>query len=107
MIFSDFFCSLAHTDVENKGSTNYFDKVSEAGSAERALFGEHNARITEKQTARQKLKSHYVQIRFSKGSGNLTEGTAHKAACKLCPGVEEQFIKGCNERDLSAVGRYC
>lgn len=94
-------------DVENKGSTNYFDNVSKAGSAEWALYGEHNARITEKRTARQKLISHYVQVCFSKGTGNLTKGTAHKAACKLCPGVEEQFIKGCNEGDPSAMGSYC
>lgn len=89
--------------VENKGSANCFGEVSKAGSAEWALHGEHNARITEQQTARQKLISHYVQTRFSKGSGNSTKGTA----CKLCPGVEEQFIRGCNEGDLSAMGSYC
>jgi len=63
--------------------------------------------MTETQTARQKLVSHYVQICFSQGAGDLTRGTAHKAACKLCPGAEEQFLKGCDEGDLSAVGSYC
>lgn len=93
-------------DVENKASTNYFDRVSKAGSAEWALYAEHNAQITEEQAARQKLRSHSMQICFSEEDSNLTKGAARKAACKLCPGVE-QFIKGCSEGHLSAMGSYC
>lgn len=83
--FQQLFRSLARIDVGNKGSTNCLHHVSKAGSAEWALYVEHNAQITEEQTARQKLVSHSMQICFSKGNSTLDKRRSSEGRLQTLP----------------------